>query len=210
MNFPIGNWGGNCSTSRRYTAARVLALLLRRRTPVMVFSEHLDDSPPPPTLPLSGSFSFSTSGSLQTHLSSFNSEQRLRSLPSVVQDIEKQANHDSDGSDDGPDDDVRQIAPKQRVLWLVRTFVWFSALFFPISVLGNYGLLSRRQPANPLSEGYESGPPECRKIRVPTEWFIRPPNLPVGQRETVVQDNYPRSQTFTIPPLRFRRRTKLT
>ncbi|KAF9648583.1 hypothetical protein BDM02DRAFT_2228339 [Thelephora ganbajun] len=126
----------------------------------MVSSEPLDSSP---LLPLSapsasGSFSLSASGSLQTHLSSFNSEQRLRSLPSITDDLEKQADSDSDDSDDEVDgDDNRQIAVKQRFWWLVKVFMWFSALFFPISVLGEHGFLSRRPSLNPLSGDYKSG-----------------------------------------------------
>ena len=49
-------------------------------TLTMVFPESPDDSPPFP-LSSSASFSLSTSASLQTHLSSFNSEQRLHSSP---------------------------------------------------------------------------------------------------------------------------------
>jgi hypothetical protein len=162
------------------------AVQIDGRTPTMVFSGHLDNSPPLPVLPSFASFNLSTSGSFQTHLSSFNSEQRLRNLPSVVQDLEKQADNNSDCSDDGLSDDVRQTSPKQRFLWLVRTFVWFSALFFPISALGNYGFLSRRQSVNPMSGGYESGSRKRPKIRVSTEWSVRPPSLPVGKRETAV------------------------
>ena len=132
----------------------------------MIFPEPLDSSPPLPIpiLSASGSFSLSSSGSLRTHLSSFNSEQRLRSLPSAAGDLEKQAGSDSDDPDDEVyDDDKRQPAVKQRFWWLVRTFVWFSALFFPISVLGDYGFLSHRRPANPLNGDYESGLRCCQK-----------------------------------------------
>jgi len=139
----------------------------------MVSSEPLDDSPPLSlsALSASGSFSLSSSGSLQTHLSSFNSEQRLRSLPSVTDDLEKQADSDSEDSGGGvDDDDNKQLAVKQRLWWLVRAFVWVSALFFPISVLGDYGLLSRRPSVNPSSGDYESGPHDCQKDRVSTQW----------------------------------------
>lgn len=123
----------------------------------MISPEPLDNSPPLP-LSASGSFSFSASGSLQTHLSSFNSEQRLRSLPSITDDLEKQADSDSDDSDDGiSDDNSRRLVLTERIWWLVRVFVWFSALFFPISVLGDYGLLSYRRSANAFSVDYGSG-----------------------------------------------------
>jgi hypothetical protein len=140
-------------------------LFLSNRTPIMISSEPLDNSPPLPlsALSASGSFSLSSSGSLQTHLSSFNSEQRLRSLPSVTDDLEKQADPDSDDSDDEvDDDDNRQSRVKRRFWWLVRAFVWFSALFFPISVLGDYGFLSRRPSVNPVSGNYELGQ-HCRQ-----------------------------------------------
>ena len=126
----------------------------------MVSSEPLDKSPPllPIALTASGSFSLSSSGSLQTHLSSFNSEQRLRSLPSVAGDLENQADSGSDDFDDGVHNgDNRQLTVKQRIWWLMRVFVWFSALFFPISLLGNYGFLSRRPSVNTFSVDYEPG-----------------------------------------------------
>ena len=131
-------------------------------TLIMVSSEPLDNSPllPLSALSASGSFSLSSSGSLQTHLSSFNSEQRLRSLPSVTDDLEKQADPDSD--DEIYDEDTKQTAVKQRFWWLARAFVWFSVLFFPISVLGDYGFLSRRPPVNPSGGDYEPGSACCR------------------------------------------------
>ena len=152
----------------------------------MVSSDPFDDSPPLPTLPTlstSGSFSLSSSGSLQTRLSSFNSEQRLRSLPSVTDDLEKQADSDSD---DEPDGDSKQIAVKQRFWWLVRAFVWFSALFFPISVLGDYGFLSRRPSVNSFSGDYESGPRCCQKDRISTNALVRSYTFSLGKRAALV------------------------
>jgi len=124
----------------------------------MVSSGSLDDSPPLTlsALSTSGSFSLSSSGSLQTRLSSFNSEQRLRSLPSVTDDLEKQANPNTDDEVDG-DDDNRQIVVENRFWWLVRAFVWFSALFFPISALGDYGFLLRHPSVDPFSGDNEPG-----------------------------------------------------
>jgi hypothetical protein len=133
----------------------------------MVSSERLDESPPPPlsTLSASGSFSLSSSGSLQTHLSSFNSEQRLRSLPPLTDDLENQANFDSDDSDDGVyNDGSKRPVVKQRIWWLARAFMWFSALFFPISVLGDYGFLSRRPSAGASGVDYELGLPSIRRV----------------------------------------------
>jgi len=131
----------------------------------MFSSGSLDDSPPLPlsVLPTSGSFSLSSSGSLQTRLSSFNSEQRLRSLPSVTDDLEKQADSDTDEEIDG-DDDNRQIAVKQRFWSFVRAFVWFSALFFPVSALGDYGFLSRRPSVDHISDSDEPGLRSCQKV----------------------------------------------
>ena len=125
----------------------------------MVSSEPLDDSPPLPlpVLSASGSFSLSSSGSLQTRLSSFNSEQRLRSLPSVTDDLEKQIDPDPGDSDEVDGDDGGQTVVRQRFWWLARAFVWFSALFFPISVLGDYGFLSSRPSVNRFSGDHESG-----------------------------------------------------
>ena len=132
----------------------------------MGFSEPLDNSPPLSlsTLSSSGSFSLSTSGSLQTHLSSFNSAQRLRNLPSVAEDLEKLAEPDSDCSDDDVNgDDNRKTAIKQRFLWLAKAFVWFSVLYFPISLLGNNGFFPRRLSPRPSAGGYESGLRDFRK-----------------------------------------------
>ena len=174
----------------------------------MVSPEPLDNSPPLPlsALSTSGSFSLSSSGSLQTHLSSFNSEQRLRTLPSVTADLEKQADSDSDNEVSG--DDNRQTAVKHRFWWLVMAFVLFSALFFPISVLGDYGFLPPRPSVNPFSGDYESGP-RCRpKGRIQTHGMARP-LISLGKRATLVQDNLPRSSTFKIPLLHFRRLLQL-
>jgi len=173
----------------------------------MVPSEPLDNPPPLPlsALSASGSFSLTSSGSLQTHLSSFNSEQRLRSLPSVTDDLEKQADSDSEDSGDvvDGDDNNKQLAVKQRFWWLVRAFVWFSALFFPISVLGDYGFLSRSPSVNPLSGDYESGPHDRRRIESRLNGLLRLLTLSLGKRTAPVQDNHPRSSTFTIPLLHF-------
>lgn len=143
----------------------------------MVFSDPPDNSPPfpLPALSSSGSFSLSASGSLQTHLSSFNSEQRLRSLPSATEDLEKQAKPDSDDSDDDQieNDHNKQIAVKRRFFWLVKTFLWFSSLFFPISLFRDYRFFSRRPSVNPSSGDYEheSGPHDSRKDIVSTKWL---------------------------------------
>ena len=126
----------------------------------MVFPEPSDTSPPFPlhTLPSSGSFSLSASGSLQTHLSSFNSEQRLRSLPSVTEDLEKQPEPDSDDSDDEIENEYnRPTAGKLQFFWLVNAFVWFSTLFFPISVFRDSRFFSPSLTLSPLDENYESG-----------------------------------------------------
>jgi hypothetical protein len=135
----------------------------------MIPLKPLDDSPrlPYPALHSSGSFGLSASGRLQTHLSSFNSEHRLRSLPTVTEDIQKQAAKGSHDPNDGiDDDDNRQTAIKQRFLWLARAFVWFSVLYFPISVLGNHGFFLRRTSVNQLGGDHESGPRDCQKDRV--------------------------------------------
>ena len=132
----------------------------------MISSDPPNDSPPLPlpVLPAPGSFNLSSSGSLQTHLSSFNSEQRLRSLPSVTDDLENQADCDSDDSDDEVyNGGNRKLVVKQRIWWLVRAFMWFSALFFPISALGDYGLISRYPSANMFSVGHESGLPSVKR-----------------------------------------------
>ena len=170
-----------------------------------VSSEPLDDSPPlpPSALSASGSICLSSSGSLQTHLSSFNSEQRLRSLPSVTDDLEKQTGSDPDDSDGEAGEDNKQSVAKQRFWWLVRAFVWFSVLFFPISVLGDYGFLSRRPSANPLSRDYESGRNCHQKGQVTTKVTLRLPTFPLGKRAALVQDNHPRPSTLTIPLLYF-------
>lgn len=126
----------------------------------MGFPEPSDNhsSFPPPTLSSSGSFSLSASGSLQTHLSSFNSEQRLRSLPSVTEDLEKQTEPDPDESDDEAENGFnRRTTAKLSFFWLLKAFVWFSTLFFPISVVRDSGFFSRRALAHPLSEGNETG-----------------------------------------------------
>jgi len=166
--------------------------------------EPLDSSPPLPIpiLSASGSFSLSSSGSLQTRLSSFNSEQRLRSLPSAAGDLEKQTGSDSDDPDDEVyGGDKRQPVVKQRFWWLARTFVWFSALFFPISVLGDYGFLSHRQSVNSLTGDSESGLHRCQKDLVLANELVRLPAFSLGKRATLVQDNHPRSSAFTIPLL---------
>ena len=142
----------------------------------------MDTSEPadnPPLLPLSSStsFSLSSSGSLQTHLSSFNSEQRLRSLPSVTNDLENQADSDSDDSDNG---DIRRFAVTQRIWWLARVFIWFSAILFPISALGDFGLLSRRPPKNSLGVDYDSGPPYFRRTKLRLTGY---PGYPLSPRE---------------------------
>ena len=167
----------------------------------MVSSGPLDNSPPLPlsALSASGSFSLSSSGSL-SRLSSFNSEQRLRSLPSVTDDLEKQADSDSGDEVDG-DGDSGKIVVKQRFWWLVRAFVWFSALFFPISALGDYRLISRRPSVDLSSGDNEPGLDRCRKDRVSTNGLVR--ILSLGKRTAIVQDNHPRSSTFTIPILDF-------
>lgn len=170
----------------------------------MVSSEPLDS---PPLLPLSalsasGSFSLSSSGSIQSRLSSFNSEQRLRSLPSVTSDLEKQADPDSDDDGDEADDyDSNRTPVKQRFWWLVRVFVSFSALFFPISVFGGYVFPSHRPPAGSIGEDYESGLYRCRDDRDSTNGSVRPPAFSLGKRAALVQDNHPRSSTFAIPLL---------
>jgi len=160
----------------------------------MISPEPLDSSPPLsiPILSASESFNLSSSGSLQTHLSSFNSEQRLRSLPSAAGDLEKQAGSDlGDRYNEVYDDDKRQPVVKQRFWWLARTFVWFSALFFPISVLGNYGFLSHRQSVNSLTGYSESGLHCCQKDWVLANELVRLPTLSLGKRATLVQDNHP-------------------
>jgi len=170
----------------------------------MISSGPLDNSPPLPlsALSTSGSFGLSSSGSLQTHLSSFNSEQRLRSLPSVTDDLEKQANSDTDDEADG-DDDSRQIVVKRRFWWLMRAFVWFSALFFPISALGDHGFLSRRPSVDPFSGDNEPGLHCCRRGQISADGLVRVLALSMGKRTALVQDNHPRSSTFTIPLLNF-------
>ena len=138
----------------------------------MVFPEQRDSSPPfpLPTLSSSASFSLSASGSLQTHLSSFNSEQRLRSLPSATEDLEKHAEPDPDHSDDEVEDGYnKQTVEKWRFFWLVKAFVWFSTLFFPISVFRDSGLLSRRSSVNPPGGDHESGPRDSLRDRTLTE-----------------------------------------
>ena len=136
----------------------------------MISHAPLDNSPrlPHPALPSSGSFGLSASGRLQTH--SFNSEQRLRSLPSVTEDLEKQDGlGPEDCCDEMYNDGNRQLAVKRRFLWLARALVWFSALFFPISVLGNYGIFLRRPSVNQLGGDYELGPCGCQKGWVSTK-----------------------------------------
>ena len=162
----------------------------------MVFPESPDDSPPFP-LSSSASFSLSASASLQTHLSSFNSEQRLRSFPSATGDLEKQTDPDPDDSDDEADDDDKtsQSAAKQRLFWLVKVFVSFSALFFPISVYRDSGVFSPRQSVKPLGEDYQSGPHDSKKGRVSTKQPIRKPRFPLGEQAALVQDNHPRPST---------------
>ena len=153
----------------------------------MVSSGSLDNSPPLPlsALSTSGSFSLSSSGSLQTRLSSFNSEQRLRSLPSVTDDLEKQADSDIYDKVDG-DDDSKQIVVKQRFWWLMRAFVWFSALFFPISALGDQGFLSRRPSADLFSDNNEQGPYCCRRDRSSADELVRVLVISLGERTTLV------------------------
>lgn len=80
----------------------------------------------------------------------------------MTDDLEKQANSDSDDEVDG-DDKSRKIVAEQRFWWFIRSFVWFSALFFPISALSEYGLLLRC-PSVDLSGGNEC----YQKARVPT------------------------------------------
>ena len=81
-------------------------------------------------------------------------------------DLENQADSDSDDSDDGVYNSNGRLAVKQRIWWLVRAFMWFSALFFPISMLNDYGFLSPRPPANSFSADYESGLPSIRRIEL--------------------------------------------
>lgn len=139
-------------------------------TPTMISPGLPDNSPrlPFPALPSSGTLGLSASGRLQTHLSSFNSEQRLRNLPSVTEDLEKQYDLDPSDSDDGIDNN-KQLMVKRRFVWLARAFIWFSALFFPISVLGNCGTLLRRPSVNRFSGDHESGPRNCQKVSVSTK-----------------------------------------
>ena len=137
----------------------------------MVFPEQRDSSPPfpPSTLSSSASFSLSASGSLKTHLSSFNSEHRLRSLPSAAEDLEKHAEPDPDNSDEEADGYNKQTVDNRRFSWLVKALVWFSTLFFPISVFRDSGFLSRRPSVNPPGGDYEPGPRDSLKDRALTE-----------------------------------------
>ena len=83
----------------------------------------------------------------------------------MTDDLETQADSDSDDSDDGVyNGGSKRLAVKQRIWWLAKSFIWFSALFFPTSVLCDYGFLSRRPSANALSVDYESGLPSIRRI----------------------------------------------
>ena len=160
----------------------------------MVFPEPPDNSPPfsLSTLSSSGSFSLSASGSLQTHLSSFNSEQRLRSTPSTTEDLEKQAKSEPDDTDDQAGNNYnRQTAAKQWLFSLVKAFVWFSAFFFPISVFHRSGFFSPRPPVNSLGRDFEPGPHDSRKGRVLTKRLVRLPAIPLGKRTTLVQDDHP-------------------
>jgi hypothetical protein len=138
----------------------------------MVFPEPPDNSPPfpLPTLSSSGSFSLSASGSLQTHLSSFNSEQRLRSTPSATEDLEKKAEPESDDSGDQAENEHdKQTTAKRRLFWLVKAFVWFSALFFPISVFRRSGFILPRPSVNPPGGDYEPGSYDSRKCQASTK-----------------------------------------
>jgi len=83
----------------------------------------------------------------------------------VTDDLEIQADSDSDDSDDGVyNGGSKRVEVKQRVWWLVKAFMWFSALFFPTSVLSDYGFLSGRSSANALSVDHESGLPSIMRI----------------------------------------------
>ena len=83
----------------------------------------------------------------------------------MTDDLENQAGSDSDDSDDGVyNGGNRRIAVKQRIWWLARVLMWFSALFFPISVLSDYVFLSRRPSANAFKMDYESGLPSIGRI----------------------------------------------
>ena len=181
-------------------------------TLIMVPSEPLDDSPPLPlSVPsASGLFSLSSSGSLQTHLSSFNSEQRLRGLPSVAGDLENQADPDSDDPEDGAHNGVKKrIAVKQRVWWFMRVFIWFSTLFFPISLLGDYGFLSPYPLTNAFSVDYESGLLSFSKSDASTDVLPRILTLSLGKRTTLVQNYHPQPSALTIPLLYLRRLLQL-
>ena len=139
---------------------------------IMISPEPLSDSPWVPHLAPSSSeaFGLSASGRVQTRLFSFNSEQRLRNLPSVTEDLEKQDGPDPEDCDDGMyDGDNRQLAVKRRFLWLLRAFMWFSALFFPISVIGNYGIFLRRPSVNRFGGDHELGPRNCQKVSISTK-----------------------------------------
>ena len=177
----------------------------------MVSSGSLNNSPPLPlsTLSASGSFNISSSGSLQSRLSSFNSEQRLRSLPSVTDDLEKQVDSDSDDEVDD-DDDSRKIAVEERFWLLLRVFVRFSALLFPILALADFGFLSRRPSADLFSGDNNTGLYCCQRIRVPADGLVRVLTLSLGKRTALVQDNHSRSSTFAIPLLHLRRLLQLT
>ena len=91
----------------------------------------------------------------------------------MADDLENQADFDSDRSDDGVyNSDSRQLTVKQRIWWLVRVFMWFSALFFPISVLSDYGFLSRRPSGNAFGVDYESGLPHVRRIELQLTGYL--------------------------------------
>ena len=172
----------------------------------MISPEPLDNAPrlPFPALPSSGALGFSASGRLQTHLSSFNSERRLRNLPSVTEDLEKQDDLDPGDSDDRMDnDDNKQLVVKRRFVWLARAFIWFSALFFPISVLGNHGVL-RRPSVNRFGRDHEPGPRNCQKDCFNRMTVVaRLLTISLGKRAALVKDNHPPSSTITIPLLCF-------
>ena len=92
----------------------------------------------------------------------------------MTDDLEKQADSDSDDGVDG-DDDSRKVAVERRFRWVVMAFVWFSALdlFFPTSALGDHGFLSRR-PSVPLFSGDNEPGPNCyQKDRVSASGLIR-------------------------------------
>jgi len=80
----------------------------------------------------------------------------------VTDDLETQA--DSDSDDGVYNGGSKRLAVKQRIWWLAKTFMWFSALFFPISVLSDHGFLLRRPSANALSVDHESGLPSIGRI----------------------------------------------